>query len=99
MHLVYEIDAGGKEAIAAALKLANEYLQTAYPNLPALVLEDFRYASRLPDGRTIHFMRKPAVIGQPDERDRWIKFWAPKPEFSVAVEYGEDSSRPKNHCK
>jgi len=92
MHLVYEIDAGGKESIAAALKSANEYLQTAYPNIPALVLEDFRYVSRTPDGRTVHFVPRPALTRQPDDRDRMMKLWAPKPEFSVAVEYRKDST-------
>ena len=90
MHLVHEIDAGGKEAISAALKLANEYLRTAYPNIPALVLEDFRYSDHTPDRRTIHFVPRPAVTRELDDSDRMMKLWAPKPEFAVVVEYRND---------
>jgi hypothetical protein len=91
-HLVNEIAAGGKEGIAAALNLANEYLQTAYPNVPALVLEDFRCISHTPDRRTIHFVPTPAVTKQPDDRDPIMKLMAPEPQFSVGVEYGKDST-------
>jgi hypothetical protein len=90
-HLVNEIAAGGKEGIAAALNLANEYLQTAYPNVPALVSEDFRCISHTPDRRTIHFVPTPAVTKQPDDRDPIMKLMAREPQFSVAVEYGKDS--------
>src|SRR5262245_29136663 len=85
VHLVHEMMAGGKEGIAAALKLANEYLQTTYPKIPALVLEDFRYISHTPDQRTIHFVPTPPA--ESDDRDPILKWMAPKPQFSVAVEY------------
>ena len=90
LKLSYEIEAGGEEGIAAALKLANEFLRKTYPTVPLLVPADFLYTRRYsPDRRRLVFVRKAAVRKEtetdPVARVQMLLF--PEPTFSVTVEY------------
>ena len=84
-----ETEAGGREAVAAALNLANEYLKTAYPKIPALEQKDFLYVSEYTaDRRTLVFVRPAARPKQPETAECPLKqMIMPEPELSVEVEY------------
>lgn len=87
-----EICAGGKESIEAALKLANEHLQKTFPNVPAVVFEDFLYIDFTPDGRTLYFVRALAERQPRDVNEGFRKWFFGEPEFSVAVTYLNDGT-------
>ena len=91
-RLFNEIRAGGKESIAAALRLANEHLQKSYPNVAALALEDFLYVDDTPDGRTMHFVRTLAERQPAAVEDGFRGVFFGELEFSVAVAYLKDGT-------
>jgi hypothetical protein len=91
-RLAWEIRAEGKENIAAALKLANEHLRKTYPNVPALLFEDFLYIDNTPDARTMHFVRTLAERQPRDVKEGLRKVFFGGPEFSVAVAYLRDGT-------
>jgi hypothetical protein len=90
LKLSYEIEAGGEQGIAAALKVANEFLRKTYPKVPLLVSADFLCTRRYsPDRRSLVFVRKASVPKEtetdPSARVQMLLF--PEPTFSVTVEY------------
>src|SRR5262245_32643227 len=91
-RLASEIRAGGKETIAAALQLANEHLRKTYPNVAALLFEDFLYIDNTPDARTMHFVRTLAERPPRDVKEGLRKVFFGEPEFSVGVAYLRDGT-------
>jgi hypothetical protein len=87
--LLNETKAGGREAVAAALNLANEYLKTAYLKIPALGQKDFLYVDQdAADRCTLVFVRAAARPKQPETAEgRLREMIMPERELSVEVEY------------
>lgn len=60
--LIYRVRAGGKEAIARQVPLANEGLKQHLPEAAPLAIEDFRFGEDFPDGhRRLTFLREKEV--------------------------------------
>lgn len=87
--LVNEAKAGGREAVAAALNLVNEYLKTAYPKIPALGQKDLLYVTGdTADRHTLVFVPAAPTPKQPETAEGRVRqMMMPEPQLSVEVEY------------
>ncbi|MFT4558465.1 MAG: WD40 repeat protein, partial [Planctomycetaceae bacterium] len=66
-HFKSLIRAGGRDAVAKALPIANRSLQQHFPKVELLTVDDFRWGENFPDGhRRLTFHRERQVQGEPE---------------------------------
>ena len=99
-HLLYIVKAGGRDRVAEVLKAANDYLETTYPAVPALIEDDFLYAEQPASDRQRFVFLPGRLKPKPTQtvEQRINNMISPAPEFSVEVDYSSGAP-PKVQVK